>query len=343
MPYKHFSSLRFAAGLAAVFAAHAAASPVYTFNTFTVGGPAAFASHVTGINNAGDVTGYYSLTVGYSTGFILTSGGTLTPIDPANTYHDVEAFGINNSDTVAGWNDYVYNGYNSTDEGFVEPSGGAAAYATGPGTPPRSTYGYGLNDSGVLVGTYTTSYGHYGYTWDGTTLTTFADPGLAGSTFATGINDSGQTVGYYTVGGVLHGFLRNTDGTYVNIDDPLGSHGTEPQAINSRGDIAGYYLDSANLIHGFVYIASSHSFETIDLGGGTATYISGINDSDQISGSFRQTSISDYTDFIGTASSTSATPEPGGFLLLAGGLIAMGVLRRRRSDQISPALRSRSR
>lgn len=324
MNHKHSSSLWLASALASVLAGSALAGPVYTYSTFTVGGALATSSIVTGINNAGDVTGYYFDASSHANGFLLKADGTLSPIAPGNTFHNVEAFGVNNSDTVSGWNDYLYNGVNSTYEGFVKPLGGNAVYVGGTSSPYR-VYGYGLNDSGVMVGYYNTAAsGSFSYTYNGTAVTTLNDPGTPGDTFAFGINNSGQIVGYYLIGGVQHGFLRNTDGTYVNIDDPLAGHGTDPQAINSQGDIAGYYLDSINKVHGFVYLASDHSFETIDLGAGR-NYVYGINDSDQISGSFQQSGVSTYTDFIGSAAPTGATPEPASWLLLAGGMALMAV------------------
>jgi hypothetical protein len=318
------------AGLVATLMTSVTATPalaglIYDYNTFLVSSGST-SNHVTGINNAGDVTGYYDPAgaAGRLTGFLLKADGTLSSVSPTDTYHQVEAFGINNSDTVSGYNDFQYNnGANSTDQGFIQTAGGTDTYANGPSTPPWQTYGYGINDSGVQTGFYKTSFGTYGYTFDGTTLTTLADPGNPGSTFAYGINDSGEIVGYYTApGGVLHGFLRAADGTYSNIDDPNGTHGTEPQAINSEGDIAGYYLDGVNKIHGFVYLASDQSFQTIDISGGS-TYIFGFNVSDQISGSYRMTSISDYKDFIGTPE--SGTPEPSTLLQLGGGLVAIGL------------------
>jgi hypothetical protein len=322
------SSLLSTASLALILGGIAQASPVYNYSYFTVGGAlVGTSSTVTGINNAGDVTGYYFDTSNHADGFLLKANGTLTAIAPGNTFHNVEAFGVNNSDTVSGWNDIVYNANNnSTYEGFIETANGSVAYADL--SSPYRTYGYGINDSGVMVGYYSTSYGNYGYTYNGTTVTALNDPGTPGDTFAFGINNSGQIVGYYLIGGVQHGFLRNTDGTYVNIDAPGAAHGTDPQAINSQGDIAGYYLDGVNKVHGFVYLASDHSFETIDLGAGR-NYVYGINDSDQISGAFQQGSIGNYTDFIGTAAPTSATPEPAGYLLLAGGMAFIAVIRRR--------------
>jgi probable HAF family extracellular repeat protein len=53
------------------------------------------------------------------------------------------------------------------------------------------------------------------------------------------INDPGQIVGFFEDSSfLLHGFLRDKDGTFSIIDIP-GAVLTEPHAINDPGDIVG--------------------------------------------------------------------------------------------------------
>ncbi len=71
------------------------------------------------------------------------------------------------------------------------------------------------------------------------------------------INSKGQIAGYYTdASPTRHGFLRETDGTFVTFDVPGagtgGSRGTNSFAISERGDITGYYVDNAGATHGFL-------------------------------------------------------------------------------------------
>jgi hypothetical protein len=54
---------------------------------------------------------------------------------------------------------------------------------------------------------------------------------------------------YYT--GTIHGFVRNKAGK-VRKFDPPGSTATEPWGINARGTIAGQYIDSGGIYHGFI-------------------------------------------------------------------------------------------
>ena len=47
--------------------------------------------------------------------------------------------------------------------------------------------------------------------------------------------------------------------TYTTLDDPLGTLGTFAQGINTSGQIAGYYLDSSNSSHGFLYSGGTYT------------------------------------------------------------------------------------
>jgi len=56
---------------------------------------------------------------------------------------------------------------------------------------------------------------------------------------------------------VMHGYVRNPDGSFIIIDDPAaattGKHalGTSVNHINSAGAIVGVYFDASGSRHGF--------------------------------------------------------------------------------------------
>ena len=80
-------------------------------------------------------------------------------------------------------------------------------------------------------------------------FTVFNAPGAgtAGSegTSVAGFNQEGVLVGYVSdAGGNLTGFLRNRDGGFTPISDPLtvpGGIGAIPSAVNSNDDVVGIY------------------------------------------------------------------------------------------------------
>jgi probable HAF family extracellular repeat protein len=71
-----------------------------------------------------------------------------------------------------------------------------------------STFAYGINTVGAIVGGYTASGNtDHGFLWQGGTFTTLDVPGAV-STFASDINDAGAIVGGYTASGnTVHGFV----------------------------------------------------------------------------------------------------------------------------------------
>src|SRR6516225_2219950 len=91
-----------------------------------------------------------------------------------------------------------------------------------PAAFPGTTYAYGVNDTGQIVGWYydrSGNGGNHGFLLSGGTYTTFNYPGAMSShgtpvTFAYGINDLGQIVGDGWQGG--DSFLFS-GGTYTLI------------------------------------------------------------------------------------------------------------------------------
>ncbi len=183
----------------------------------------------------------------------------------------------------------------------------------------------GVNDSQEVIGYYNDGSGHdisFVNVVGSGTFTNIIDPsavtGALVTTFATGINDNHQIVGYFVdSSGVDHAFLTTYSGgaigSYTNLSDPFAGtasgQGTFATSINDNSQIAGYYIDSSGVAHGFLY--SGGTYVTIDdLSAGTSsgqgTYITGINDSGQISGHFiNGSNVDSY--FLGAPASTSYT------------------------------------
>src|SRR5438552_4310594 len=74
--------------------------------------------------------------------------------------------------------------------------------------------------------------------------------------FPTGINDVGAITGNFPGAEYLvHGFLRDPDGTVTTFEEPDAGNltgaccGTNPQGINARGAITGYYIGGSGAKH----------------------------------------------------------------------------------------------
>jgi probable HAF family extracellular repeat protein len=270
-----------------------------------------------GINNRGQVAGYYGYTdiqpAGYSgapypaqAGFVYggNNGGNVTFLGttPANTAPGPDAtstnlWGINDSGQVVGRTVDAQGNVH----GFVY---GGGQYTTLPGNPVA------INNAGQVAGNAFFANGQFtnqpgsavappderpthSYIATGGVL---KDLGiLPGSTATTvsAINDSGQAAGVATFAlpgsawSTTHAFFF--DGHTLKDIGTLGGvapYGTYVSGMNNRGDVIGSSSPAANpaLSHAFV---SHQGGPLIDLGtlpGGTYSYANGINNLGQIVG-----------------------------------------------------------
>jgi len=78
-------------------------------------------------------------------------------------------------------------------------------------------------------------------------------------TSSVGIDDNGNAVGFYqtTDTFLYRGFQRTAAGVITSFVEPNAGkskkyQGTVPMAVSGDGKVAGYYIDSQNLQHGFL-------------------------------------------------------------------------------------------
>ena len=211
---------------------------------------------------------------------------------------------LNSSDQIVG----VYTDSNLVQHGFVSTHG-AYTRVDVPGAYPGTTAPSGINEFGMVVGSYQdgVTFGEYGFVLNNGVYTTF-DVTLANAvpdtTFALGINDWGQVVGnYLDYNGVTRGFLLS-NGVYTSFDIHASAPGinvnaTLPAGINDLGQITGYYTTDINgdfttvATHGFVL--SGHTTTTLDVPGalngtyGAGTQAAGINLFGQVVGFYVDT------------------------------------------------------
>jgi probable HAF family extracellular repeat protein len=168
---------------------------VYTDGNFTIFDvPGAGDTVVRGINDSGQIVGYFN----FGHGFVDT-GGIFTTIDvPGAT--GTPAYGINNSGQIVG-----SFGDASGVHGFVYTDGNFTTLDV-PGA--TRTTAFGINNGGQIVGSFTDATGTHGFVYTGGSFTTIDIPGAI-STNASGINDSGQIVGYFQDATGEHGFLAS--------------------------------------------------------------------------------------------------------------------------------------
>ena len=292
-------------------------------------------THVAGINDSNTVCGWFEGAGGFhdSQGFIRASDGTITTfvypgaveINMGLPYLEEAGFSIqlwsvgncinNNGDVVGVWRDS-----GGTWHGFIRAAAGtftsfdlAGDYASGIAVS-------GINNSGDVCGNYLThpasvSYYKSFFRTASGTITEYASPsaGTNGNngTLGYSINDTQDIGGYYVDNsGLLHGFVRNSDGTFVEYDVPGTTHSTLSTCINSTKQTTGWYGNNAPppfWTHGFVR-NSDGSFVTFDPenmpSNAILAYPYGINNSGCVAGSVTNDDLDDIVHgFIGCSSS----------------------------------------
>jgi probable HAF family extracellular repeat protein len=112
------------------------------------------------------------------------------------------------------------------------------------------------------------------------------------------INDVGQIVGVYVdASGVSHGFLRDSDGKYYDVD--CGAPGSSsPEAINNAGQVVGADSDPSGNTQGFLWTIASKCQSLPDSTGAADTHPRGLNDAGWISGAFQFSSTTQPMGFI---------------------------------------------
>jgi len=189
------------------------------------------------------------------------------------------AYGINNQGDIVGG--YAIS-INDLHHGFLLRAG---VYTTVDFPGSTQTDISAINDNGAMVGTYfDTSFNYHGFLYDGVNFTTIDYPGFVGANVTTGINAAGEIVGAFADNqGRAHGFTY-ANGVYTAIDPPR-SNFTIPSAIDSVGNIAGYFTNENTQYYdkGFVLTPNS-SWLYVVFPGAKSTETRGLNDKHQMVG-----------------------------------------------------------
>jgi len=260
-----------------------------------------------GINDSGEVTGYYEDAAEALHGYVLSPHGAFTDFDALSpTGLTIPVF-ISADGAVVGYAlDRVGQFYS-----FLRgPNGNLVPF-----NPPDSCVGTPRNHcgsevtyvaaSGTSIGNYaddSPNHVHHGLirTVSGV-FSSFNAPGAGtGSEQGTGCpgcnmgsNAQGAIAGIYTdSNNVYHSFTRSPDGTFTTIDVPgagteayqgTGCYSDCPVGLNDSGTVTGSYADANNTQHGFVRTAEGR-LVTIDPPGTILTQPEAINDSGVVVG-----------------------------------------------------------
>ena len=257
-------------------------SGLYTLTPLNVPSANNAAAVGIGINDAGQIVGYYIDASKIEHGFLF-NGSTYTTLDVPGAIGTV-ASGINDAGQIVGY----YIDASQIAHGFLF---NGSTYTTLDVPGAIGTVASGINGAGQIVGNYgdASRIGH-GFLFNGSTYTTLDAPGAI-LTAASGINGAGQIVGYYIdTSKIGHGFLFNGS-TYTTLDAP-GAILTAASGINGAGQIVGYYGDTSQIEHGFLFNGSTYTTLDAPNANGTFNVLGG-------SGQFNPVAINDSGWLVG--------------------------------------------
>lgn len=126
-----------------------------------------------------------------------------------------------------------------------------------------NTNAAGINDLGIIVGSYThppSTDNRSAFEDSNGSFSTIDFPGGIDGSFADGINNSGVVVGFYNDDVLFHGYTL-ANGNYSTFDFPGANVSTFPSVINNHGVIVGSYQNEDGSFHGFIYNGSFSTFE----------------------------------------------------------------------------------
>jgi hypothetical protein len=168
---------------------------------------------------------------------------------------------------------------------------------------PQGTFPTAINERGEVAGYCIDSIKvAHGFVREARGRITVFEVPEARSTFVSDISNIGMIVGYYIDAKRMHhGFLRNPNGTFTTLDAPgAGSEmgrafighpelrsgqGTLAMGVNDAGAITGYFMDTHNIRHGFIWDKRG-GFTTFDVWSSGGTEPQSISDSGKVTGTY---------------------------------------------------------
>lgn len=303
-------------------------------------------TYPSGINSFGFITGAYQSADTVLHGFLRSPGGKFTTFQApgadttAGSYNGTFPNSINDLGVITG----NYWDANGVSHGFLRSPNGEFTTFDPPGMGGFGTTPKAINLEGGIAGIYTDS--NYSFraflrTPDGK-FTTWIGPGACDTdgsqgcygSGASNINAFGFTVGGYSDNSgnfVHHSYVRSPDGKLKPFDVPGAGAGAYQGTgcpgcslgFNQLGAVAGTYIDSNSVQHGFLRTPNG-KFTTFDApGAGTDSYEGtgcpsdcsvSLNDWGTVTGTYVDTNFV-YHGYLRTLKGQIATVDPAGSIL----------------------------
>jgi hypothetical protein len=268
MSMTKFAALLLAGGLWVTGAT--AGATTYTYTQILV--PGAKQTNPGGINDKGDVTGYWEDSHYRAHGWLYHAGKITTfNVPGAKT---TTPRGIDNAGDIVG----AYQDANYNTHGFILSSKGVYTTIDAPDALITSLAGVSAN--GIAIGaTENSSFVSSVFTYANGTFTTITNVNTPNPA---AVNDSGSATGFYEPPGTDETSFVSIKGELTTIPSPTDVYFTQAFAINDKNIVVGQIALQNRQQYGFVYAGGT--FEQIGAPGSTDSFALGINDSNAIVG-----------------------------------------------------------
>ena len=275
-----------------------AAAPLMAQGTYTqIDVPGSLNTLAFGINTGGDVVGLYADSTGFAHGFLL-SGGTYTTIDYPTSGLETELYGVNDVGQIVG---FTFGGQ----VGFeYDVASGTFTTISFPGS--LATYPTSINNAGTIAGYYLFGTGlASGFEYRGGTYKSIR-PRRVSSSYVAGISANGTMVGNFTTMQLTEAIFLFKHGKYEPITIPTTGVNATALGINDAATaLVGVYQPTVGTSAGFIY--QNKVVQEVQFPLATSTYAYGVNDSDEVTGFFCDSSLHNH-GFTWTPS--AASPKP---------------------------------
>jgi len=207
-----------------------------------------------------------------------------------------QLLGINNSGTIAGY--YGVGTATNPNKGYtLARPYGQANYTNEnfPSSAQTQVVGINNNASPTTVGFWVDNAGNdFGFVKQGSNFTSVSNPNTppGGPLFnqLMGVNDQNIAVGVYTdVNNALQAYSYNIAAnkfTAITLPASFGAIETTATGVNNAGDISGFYVDGADVTHGFLDIGGTFSRFDDPNGAFVNTSFLGLNNNGEVVGSY---------------------------------------------------------
>jgi len=213
------------------------------------------------------------------------AAGTWVPANVPTGGSTFTVFGINNKSVVTG----AYTNSSGLIQGVVGPFDGSNYTSfsdSGSGTQPR-----GLNDGGTIMGFDTGTLQQWERSASGTMKNITQGGNPVAVALAQGVNKAGTFTGDYTNSSAVEVGATGTKGKYKNAFKlKVTNTGYAGRAIDTAGDVAGWYFDSSGIQHGYVNMVGATKPIKVDVPNAFYTVVEGLNDSGIVSGQWQDAS-----------------------------------------------------